>query len=369
MCAGEPCARERIDTHARAARPYRAFEGAPPAQGTARTTRTTDNDGGTLMLHVIGPLILAAPAAVAPQDPANYHQNQQNPQQDPRDARGSERRFSEPEAFDPRWQGQDEPRVRDLRTDDGRAWLGVALGDKDDRPGLEIESVTPGSPAARAGLRSGDRLIAIDGTKVTDRARVVELLDEKGPGTRAEVIVRRQIDARLDEQHRTDDGRLALGLYMRNARDQGGRSLEVGSVDPDQPAGRAGIRAGDRVVAIDGEPLDDYEDLQEAMREHDRAGRVRIAIERPYQIALGSAVEANAPTGAQRPYEGSMTGRQEVDAQRLQQELRTVSEELRTLRAELAALRTELRTYRDQQRDTLRFDRENGRDAFRDDDR
>jgi C-terminal processing protease CtpA/Prc len=297
------------------------------------------------MLHLIGTtLLFAAPLAGA-------QQYQERPSQDPYDQQQQQQRTQ------PRSQQQSS---RDYESRQGsqaqgdRAWLGVSLGEDDNRPGVRIDSVTPGSPAARIGLHSGDRLVAIDGRKVEDREDIVDILEQHGVGSRAEIRFVREIDVNLDEQQRTSDGRFALGVYMRSPRESGGRSLEVGSVTSNQPAGRAGIQVGDRIVSINGEELDDYDELQQAMRDVDRPGNVRVGIERTSTVALGSAVEASAPSGAGRPFEGSM---REEDVQGLRTELQGLTREVRSLREELQQMRSEFRSYheeRQRMRDELR---------------
>lgn len=56
-----------------------------------------------------------------------------------------------------------EQQIRQMLT--GRRFLGVFIEEKN--PGLVIKSVAPASPAARAGLRPGDRLIAVNGKSLT----------------------------------------------------------------------------------------------------------------------------------------------------------------------------------------------------------
>lgn len=46
----------------------------------------------------------------------------------------------------------------------GRRYLGIQIADL--RPGVVIKAVVPNSPASRAGLDSGDRLISINGKSV-----------------------------------------------------------------------------------------------------------------------------------------------------------------------------------------------------------
>src|SRR5260370_1161668 len=47
-------------------------------------------------------------------------------------------------------------------------------------------------------------------------------------------------------------------------------AAQVGYVKPQSPAAVAGLRYGDRITAIDGQPLQGWSDLQEAIRAHGR---------------------------------------------------------------------------------------------------
>lgn len=48
----------------------------------------------------------------------------------------------------------------------GRRYLGATIEDR--QPGLFVKSVHPDSPAERAGLKAGDRLIAVNGKSLTN---------------------------------------------------------------------------------------------------------------------------------------------------------------------------------------------------------
>jgi membrane-associated protease RseP (regulator of RpoE activity) len=61
--------------------------------------------------------------------------------------------------------------------------LGLQLGPPAGHAGPEVVAVSPGGPAATAGIRPGDVLVAIDGRPVADAARVVESLATRPPGT------------------------------------------------------------------------------------------------------------------------------------------------------------------------------------------
>lgn len=96
----------------------------------------------------------------------------------------------------------------------GRVQLGVSLVDitdawdammyKVDSMGVYIQSVEDGSDAKNAGIRAGDRVISIDGNKVTLSSDVKKCIEEKYPGDKIIVTVMRdgrekQISVELTE--------------------------------------------------------------------------------------------------------------------------------------------------------------------------
>lgn len=73
--------------------------------------------------------------------------------------------------------------VERIRSEGKRARLGIVMGTEPGEAGVRIAAVTPEGPAAKAGLRSGDQLLSIDGktinakgSKAIDQAR--ELLGD-----------------------------------------------------------------------------------------------------------------------------------------------------------------------------------------------
>lgn len=72
-----------------------------------------------------------------------------------------------------------------------QGWLGVSL--RSDETGVIAESVVHNSPADRAGLRSGDRIRAINGQEMTSPAQVTEAIRSAAPGSAVKISVRRDI--------------------------------------------------------------------------------------------------------------------------------------------------------------------------------
>jgi C-terminal processing protease CtpA/Prc len=72
--------------------------------------------------------------------------------------------------------------------------LGVQLDDSDGGTGALVREVSPGGAAEQAGVRSGDRIVAVDGTNVQGHdpaLRVVELLHDVKPGDKVDLKVAR----------------------------------------------------------------------------------------------------------------------------------------------------------------------------------
>ena len=65
--------------------------------------------------------------------------------------------------------------------DETPAWLGC-LSTQDENPGVGLFAVLPGTPAARAGLGAGDRILSIDGVQVESSANLRAWLANRRPG-------------------------------------------------------------------------------------------------------------------------------------------------------------------------------------------
>jgi regulator of sigma E protease len=132
----------------------------------------------------------------------------------------------------------------------------------------EVGKVAESSPASRAGFQSGDRLLSLDG-------RPVQSWDER----RLYLYERALDQASVRFEVRDRDGVLherVLDLASLSAAEVGSGLVErqiglipslppllavVGSLEVGGAAARAGLQVGDRVLAIDGQPIDAWPDL------------------------------------------------------------------------------------------------------------
>mgnify|MGYP001222758165 CR=1 FL=1 len=135
-----------------------------------------------------------------------------------------------------------------------------------------VGDVVQDSIAARGGLQSGDEILTVNGQQTDDQRDVVfGLLDAISSQGQATLQVRgrdgRERTVTLvigDAEARrrvTDPGVLYRGLGFEFWRPAVPPIL--GDVAPDGPAARAGLKAGDEIVAINGTPVKDFRQLVE----------------------------------------------------------------------------------------------------------
>jgi predicted metalloprotease with PDZ domain len=73
-----------------------------------------------------------------------------------------------------------------------RAMLGVNLGGTEPNGGgVRVEGVSPGGPAAEAGVKAGDVIVAIDSKAVTTGREIVKAMEAIEPGDKIELGLRR----------------------------------------------------------------------------------------------------------------------------------------------------------------------------------
>jgi len=136
-----------------------------------------------------------------------------------------------------------------------------------------VGEVEADSIAARAGLQAGDEIVGVGGQDTgTREAAVLALLDELMNGRDLELEVRdeagdsRALRLRIEGERRalTEPGALLSGLGFDfwypvvPAR--------VGKVLPGSPAERAGLREGDEIREVAGQPVADFQSLVAAVQ-------------------------------------------------------------------------------------------------------
>jgi serine protease Do len=189
--------------------------------------------------------------------------------------------------------------VRDVSDEDRDAF------NLPDLSGALVSEVTPDKPAAAAGMELGDVIVAVDGTRITDSGRLIELLNNTyNPGDRIAIEVirngdRRTFNVRLDmfrpavsgatrPQEARTSGVSRLGFRAADLTPQIARSfnLEASSgvviteVDP-RGAAAGFVGGGMLIERINGQPVETVDDVETIANGLDAGDVVTLIVLRP----------------------------------------------------------------------------------------
>lgn len=190
-----------------------------------------------------------------------------------------------------------------------RGWLGVQIDgvskDIADSLGLSeaagaiVVAPTEDSPGAKAGIEQGDVIVAVNGEKIKDNSELARRIGEMAPGTKVELSIWRAgnsitktvelgtfpSDKQIagtdqstpdDQGTPTDRALTGLGLDVQPSDD--GKGLAIVSVDPDSEAAELGLKAGDRIAAVNNKDVSSVADAQKAIDEVKEAGRTKVLV-------------------------------------------------------------------------------------------
>ena len=263
-------------------------------------------------------------------------------------------------------------------------WLGIYLDNE--RTEAVIVEVIPDSPAAKAGLRAGDVLLAVGDQATATREAFVAAIRAAKPGHALAIKVRRDgqeqsVPVALGNRPEpvpppagqpgqasrserpapaaesappSPVGRGYLGLSVSEGED----GVLIDRVLPDGPAASAKVQAGDRILKVGDKGIRSLADLDAAMQgcgpgkqvvfqllgdSGERTVSVRLGTRPADGVASGTqpaiTVAPVAPVAAVAPTAGAKVG-QQAD---VETELAALRKELAEMRKQLEELRRSLR--------------------------
>jgi serine protease Do len=144
--------------------------------------------------------------------------------------------------------------------------------------GALIASVTPNSPASRAGLKEGDVVTSVDGHSVESGSDLQVIVSEDAPGSKIQLDVMRnghpeKVDLTVGEYHKDQEvaansneesGHARLGLAISDLTPDVRQQLNlpedvkgvaVAQVQPGSPAEDAGLQGGDVILEVNRKPV------------------------------------------------------------------------------------------------------------------
>jgi serine protease Do len=250
-----------------------------------------------------------------------------------------------------------EPGVLISSADEGSGWLGVEIGEvtpdkSKDRKlssarGVIVTTVEPDSPAAKAGLKENDVITQYDGQAVGGTVQFRRLVRETPPGRTVALVVSRDgasqslsvelgdRNALLEQQRKEMQGRMRdfgntyaftmpqfdlnfggpnafefsdartpiLGISAEDLSGQlgayfgapDGKAILVREVRPGTPAEKAGLKAGDVIMKLDGNPIHSLAELREQLRAKSGQQSLSVGI-------LRKGSEMSVPVTIEKPH-------------------------------------------------------------------
>ncbi len=188
-------------------------------------------------------------------------------------------------------------------------WLGVLLGTLEraslselgisDKRGAFIGHVFTDGPAGKAGLRSGDFVLAIDGKSVANVDQLVRIVGDLAPGSRPVFSIIREsksldLQVRIEERNESSasdysslwPGLEVLALTPEHSEAQklakSQKGVTVGSIIARSPAASLSLRSGDVITAVNGVKVNGVGDFYRLINDP-KAAKIQFEVYRAGQ--------------------------------------------------------------------------------------
>jgi Do/DeqQ family serine protease len=189
-----------------------------------------------------------------------------------------------------------------------RGWLGVSIQPVTEdiaasfglkkAAGALVNEVVAGSPAAKAGIKQGDVVVAVDGNEIKEVSQLQRLVGDLSVGKRVEVRVFRDgkvlklplvigsAESAVSKQVKPEEPQPAIWLGMsvadlpREMRMKGFSGVIITGVDPEGVAAEAGLQQGDIIVSINRKKVANLVEYARLVAESTRKGSVVLLVNR-----------------------------------------------------------------------------------------
>jgi serine protease Do len=165
----------------------------------------------------------------------------------------------------------------------------------DKAKGALVDHAEPGTPAAKAGLKSGDVIETVNGSAINDARELSRKIAGLKPGAKVDLAYLRsgKTDTATvilgalpndpkssggDRSGLSSDGQPRLGLSLAPAAEVGAgeEGVAVMDVDPDGPAAAKGIEQGDIILDVAGSSVSKPSEVAERIRSAESSGRKAV---------------------------------------------------------------------------------------------
>ncbi len=164
--------------------------------------------------------------------------------------------------------------------------------------GALVDDVVAGSVAAKAGLKSGDVIVTIDGAPLTTARDLVRRIGSLKPGDAVQLGYMRdghQHEVKLSlgrqqeapaprpaaDQPKADEAPTVLGVRLAPVQDQAAPAKSgvlIAQVDPNGAAAEKGIAGGDVILEVDGRPVFRPSEVRDAVHSANKGGKPALLL-------------------------------------------------------------------------------------------
>ncbi len=203
-----------------------------------------------------------------------------------------------------------------------RGWIGVSMQALTENAakalGLEkakgalISTVMENEPAAKAGMKAGDVIIAVDGKDIEDSAALLRAIAGQKPGATTTVTVwrdgkKKDLKVVLGERNtsqltgqangpagKQEQEAVTLGISVRpltadeakSLNVEAGKGLLVTEIEQNKPAAEAGIRQGDVILSANLTAVNDAKTLAKIIKDVTARGAVMLQVSRRGEVSF-----------------------------------------------------------------------------------
>ncbi|HEY7428760.1 MAG TPA: M28 family peptidase [Gemmataceae bacterium] len=178
----------------------------------------------------------------------------------------------------------DKPAFIKVKTASNRPSDGPRLGiqvEDSEGGGVAIKETEADQPAAKAGLKKDDRIVALAGKPVRNFTDLVTNLKSQKFGDTIEVgIVRKDkpMTVKVKLEKPADPYANMPRLGIRPSYGDDGEGVLIDGVADNMPADRAGIKADDRIVRIADQPIKDLEGYMSVLSKQKKGGTIEVDV-------------------------------------------------------------------------------------------
>jgi photosystem II stability/assembly factor-like uncharacterized protein len=187
------------------------------------------------------------------------------------------------------------------------AYFGAVMDPAPEKGGAKLTTVTPNSPAAKAGLKDGDVVVKVGDVKITNDDELVATYTDKKVGDKLKLTVLRDKKEEVVEVvlgTRPADPATApvpsVGFTQGNAGTVQG--VVVGNVSESGPAAKAGMKDGDVIVEVDGKVVANISEQRAVLVTKKEGDKVKFKVKRgeetkELEVTLGPPIAGGGGGG------------------------------------------------------------------------